>query len=701
MGRDNRKPGFLNSPFLRKTYSQPLAYGVEPTSVTWSPDGMRLAFLWNEDGGLWKDVFVSDADGSLKKITSPELSPPVILEDDEREEDDVSYAERMASGFTELAWLPDGSAIVAIARGRVHLLPIESYSAILWSGQAASTLRVPRRSSSIFFLCEGNVMVMRDGAILQLTSFTKPDRKVRDFSPSPDGNFVALFVEDESEVLKARMPDYMPQKEVCIKENRRHNVGTEPPKRHFGIAEARVAAKCELKQYGIGETFWPYAIDWLPNSSGAVFAISSRDHKTFQLRMMTPIGDITTIYEEFSEPWFPFHGIAVSSCSNFVRFLTFRSGWNQIWETPIAGGEARALTNEKFDIDAFISPLRTDELFFTAYAKTPVDRAVFRLRPGQEPEEVAVRSGCFRVFPNEDAESLALVHSAACAPPQLLRVDGPKTQTIVRCGESIRSELESVHMETHHVPVRNNRSVIARTIKPASFDSSKRYPVVFSCVYAGQAKNQFSRYHPLDVFMANELGYIVIGVDLSASIGYGRDFFFGYHNSLGIIDSDELADTADFFCKQPYVDPERIGIWGGSYGGFLTLMAMSRHPGVFHTGIAWKSVTEWKNYYEWYTSQRLGLPDENQDVYKETSPLSHIKNLQGNLLLVAGMQDDNVLFQDTVWVIQKLIENGKYFDLMIYPRDDHGLTLRHESLPDLMERIAAYFEDKMGVGPTS
>jgi dipeptidyl-peptidase-4 len=662
---------------------------------------MRFAFLWNEVGDMWKDVFVSDADASLKKVTSRDLSPPVNLEDDDREEDDISYAERMAAGFTELAWLPDGSAIVAIARGRVHLLPLEGTSEILWSGQPASSLRISRRCSSIFFICEGNVMVIRDGAILRLTSFMKPDRKVRDFSPSPDGNFIALFVEDESEVLKARMPDYMPQKEVRINENRRHNVGTEPPKRHFGIAEARVSVKCQLQEFGDGETFWPYSIEWLPNSNGAVFAISSRDHKRFQLRHMDPHGQTTTIYEEISEPWFPFHGIAASSCSNFVRFLSFRSGWNQIWEMPIEGGEIRAVTKEGFDIDSFSSPLRTDELFFTAYANTPIDRSVFRIRPGRGPEEIAIRSGCFRVYPNEDGESLALVHSAACAPPQLLRVDGPKMRTILSCGESIRSELESVQIETLRVPVRNNRSVIARTIKPATFDPSKRYPIVFSCVYAGQAKNQFSRYHPLDVFMANELGYIVLGVDLSASIGYGRDFFFGYHHSLGIVDSDELVDVANFFCKLPYVDPERIGVWGGSYGGFLTLMAMSRYPGVFHTGIAWKSVTEWKNYYEWYTSQRLGLPDENQEVYKETSPLSHIDKLQGNLLLVAGMQDDNVLFQDTVWVIQKLIENGKYFDLMVYPRDDHGLTLRHESLPDLMERIAAYFEDKMGVGPTS
>ena len=220
-----------------------------------------------------------------------------------------------------------------------------------------------------------------------------------------------------------------------------------------------------------------------------------------------------------------------------------------------------------------------------------------------------------------------------------------------------------------------------------------------SCVYAGQGKLSFGRYNILDNFMANEMGYILIGVDLRASMGYGRDFFFGYHKKLGIIDSEELVSCADYLKTQPYIDGERIGIWGGSYGGFLTLMAMCNHPGVFHTGISWKPVTDWRNYWDGYTCPRLTRPEDAPDVYKTTSPVFHADKLDGNLLIIHGMLDDNVLFQDAAWMIQKLVEAGKYFDLMIYPRDNHGLDLRHESLPDCMERIAAYFEEHMGLGP--
>ena len=242
-------------------------------------------------------------------------------------------------------------------------------------------------------------------------------------------------------------------------------------------------------------------------------------------------------------------------------------------------------------------------------------------------------------------------------------------------------------------------TIHAKMILPHNFDPSKKYPVILTCVYAGMGKEGFGRYQLLDTYMANEMGYILVGIDLRASIGYGGDFQTGYFKSMGIIDSEECVSCTEYLKKLPYVDGERLGIWGGSYGGFLTLMVMCKYPGVFHTGISWKPVTDWRNYWDSYTGERLTRPVDDPEVFKATSPAFHAEDFEGNLLLVHGMQDDNVLFQDAVWMVQKLIEAGKYFDLMIYPKDDHMLSLRHESLPDIMERFAAYFEDKMGLGP--
>ena len=234
---------------------------------------------------------------------------------------------------------------------------------------------------------------------------------------------------------------------------------------------------------------------------------------------------------------------------------------------------------------------------------------------------------------------------------------------------------------------------------PRDFDPKKKYPAVLRCVYAGQGKMGFGRYNLLDNYMANEMGYILVGIDLRASHGYGHKFAQGYYKSLGIVDSKELVSCAEYLKALPYVDEKRIGVWGGSYGGFLTLMVMCDFPGVFNTGVSWKPVTDWKNYWDSYTAPRLGRPKDDPEIYKATSPVFHAAGLEGNLLLIHGMQDDNVLFQDAAWMIQQLIEKQKYFDLMIYPKDNHGLDLRFESLPDCMERIAAYFEEHMGLGP--
>jgi dipeptidyl-peptidase-4 len=267
--------------------------------------------------------------------------------------------------------------------------------------------------------------------------------------------------------------------------------------------------------------------------------------------------------------------------------------------------------------------------------------------------------------------------------PAFARLPQPKIERIRLRNESDGAELR------------------ATLILPHDFDPSRKYPAVLSCVYAGRGKDAWGRYQVLDAYMANELGYILVGLDLRASTGYGKDFFYGYHKRMGIIDSDEVVSCAQHLRTLPYVDGRRIGIWGGSYGGFLVLMAMCTHPGVFHTGVSWKPVTDWRNYDDDYTAERLTRPADNPDVYQATSPVFHAAGLEGNLLIIHGMQDDNVLFQDCVWMVQRLIEAGKYFDLAVYPRDDHMLGLRRESLPDCMERIAAYFEQHMGLGPVS
>jgi dipeptidyl-peptidase-4 len=498
------------------------------------------------------------------------------------------------------------------------------------------------------------------------------------------------------------MPDYFDADGVSLTELRRHSVGTQPPKRNLAMARVGSDRTVRIVKSELGTSFWPYSVFWTPNGSRALFSVASRAHTEFRILAADPkAGKASSCYSENSMPWFAYVKCAPSCCSQFVYVLTYRSGWRQIWRARIDGAEETCVTSDKFDFLDFEVALKTPEIFATAFASDPLNSSVLRVSHSGKEDVLFSKPGMYRASPNDDGESLAVVHSSVGAPPKLHRTDGPKHALILDAGTRLANVQSAPNLEWVKFELPDGKTVRGKMFLPRQFSEARKYPVVFTSVYANQGKNAFSRYHPLDAYMADELGYVVIAVDLRGSVGYGADFFFGYRDKLGIIDAWELSECARQAREWSFIDSERIGLWGGSYGGFLVLMTMSQYPGLFHSGIAWKSVTEWRNYFEWYTSQRLGLPKSSKGTFDQTSPLTHIANLQGNLLIVAGMRDDNVLFHDTLLVIEKLIEHGKYFDLMIYPQDDHMLDRRHESLPDLMERIASFFEQKMGTGPIS
>ena len=373
-----------------------------------------------------------------------------------------------------------------------------------------------------------------------------------------------------------------------------------------------------------------------------------------------------------------------------------------MYRVPVEGGEPEQITEGDFDVTSFQVPKKGSRLFYGAHAPDPRDLTVYSVPlDGGKPRNVSPGLPSSSVIASDDGKSLAFSASAVMVPTEIYRsINGSKHVQVTKSpltefGKVTKPKLERFEF----VNKSDGKKIYAKMFLPHYFDPGNKYPVVLTCVYAGGGKEGFGRYQMLDTYMANEMKYVLVDIDLRASAGYGGEFQTGYYKKMGIIDSEECVSCAEYLRTPPYVDGDRIGIWGGSYGGFLTLMVMCKHPGVFHTGISWKPVTDWRNYWDSYTGERLERPEDDPEAYRATSPVFHADGLEGNLLLVHAMQDDNVLFQDAAWMMQKLIEAGKYFDLMVYPKDDHVFTLRHESLPDCMERFAAYFEEHMGLGP--
>jgi dipeptidyl aminopeptidase/acylaminoacyl peptidase len=194
-----------------------------------------------------------------------------------------------------------------------------------------------------------------------------------------------------------------------------------------------------------------------------------------------------------------------------------------------------------------------------------------------------------------------------------------------------------------------------------------------------------------------ERGYTVLDFDYRGGAGYGRDYRTDIYRSMGQKDVDGALPAIDYLVREHGIDRKRIGVYGVSYGGFFTLMALFRHPGLFSAGIANAAVTDWAHYQHPWTSRILGVPAGDSASYQISSPINHSAALADPLLITHGLVDDNVQFQDAARLMQKLIEQGKHFEVMVYPTEPH--TIQTEASRRDYVRRAVDFFDRNLLGP--
>jgi dipeptidyl aminopeptidase/acylaminoacyl peptidase len=211
--------------------------------------------------------------------------------------------------------------------------------------------------------------------------------------------------------------------------------------------------------------------------------------------------------------------------------------------------------------------------------------------------------------------------------------------------------------------------------------------------YATSVLKQWGSYQDLRFVFNNYLahkGYVVLEMDYRGSTNYGRDWRSGVYLDMGGPDLEDVLGGVDYLKSLKNIDTTQIGIWGWSYGGFMTAMAMFRAPNVFQAGAAFSGVYDWENYNADYTDERLTTPSENPEAYRRSSPIYFSNQLKNHFLLVHGIVDDNVMFQDAVQLAEKLIHEGKPFEEAFYPEESHAYV-RDESLRDAFGRADRFF----------
>jgi dipeptidyl aminopeptidase/acylaminoacyl peptidase len=446
----------------------------------------------------------------------------------------------------------------------------------------------------------------------------------------------------------------------------------------------------------------------------AVAAARSADNKDrWYVTVDADTGKTRVIDALHDDAWVRETGFGTSSIDFLpddrrISFLSERDGWMHVYTLDVAAESAKPvqLTSGKWEVTS--AELSSDgrRFYLTTTEAHPGERHLYSVSiDGGERTKITSMAGSNDATVSPDDSTLALVHSYSNRPPEVFlmpnRAGAAARQVTVTPTEEWRS-FNWIDPKILTFKARDGVDVYARLFTPEMIGArrdSSRPGVVFvhGAGYLQNAHRYWSTYFREYMFhnLLASRGYVVLDVDYRASSGYGRDWRAAIYRHMGGKDLDDIVDAAKYLAAKEQVNPRRIGVYGGSYGGFITLMAMFTAPDVFAAGAALRPVTDWAHYNHGYTSNILNVPQKDAEAYRKSSPIYFAEGLRGALLICHGMVDTNVHFQDSVRLAQRLIELRKeHWELAVYPVENHAFT-EETSWADEYKRILHLFEENL------
>ncbi|HSO22433.1 MAG TPA: DPP IV N-terminal domain-containing protein [Chondromyces sp.] len=666
------------------------------SGVTWLPDGEQFIYftskgrertLWraSTDGG--EAVRLSDWTAVMKELGEQRST---------YEKAAMSDPNSSASGRTRPVLSPDGASLVGGHAGDLYLFDLKTGTARFLTGDAEQEI-FPAFSpdgSSLGFVKDGDIyrLELATGVVHRVTN--RGDNRYelngvadwvyeeelgveRAYWWSPDGARIAFLQFDERPVgVVPITSDSMPYPE--LEEQRYPKAGTANPIVRLGIV-GRDGGEALWLDTGDGEHYLPRA-GWTPNGEVWLQRLN-RDQTVLELMVADPsTGAVRTLVTDTDPAW-----IDLSDDLHFLadgRFVwsSERDGWRHLSLHAADGSQLRRLSSGDWEVEAVVGVDRDEEaVFFTANRDDRRQYNIYRveLATGELRRVGASQHGAHSGTLSPAGTHLVDEWSALDTPPRadLLDREGTLVERVWESG----SELEGwdlLPIERVLVTTRDGTELDALLIRPRGFDPEKKYPVL-QYVYGGPhsqltADRWGGSVHHTYRLLA-DMGMAVFLVDNRGTAGRGHAFETAVFRRLGQLEVADQVDAARWLQSQPWVDPARIGVYGGSYGGYMTLMCLFTAPEVFSAGIAYAPVTDWRLYDSIYTERYMDTPQDNPEGYTQGAPLTHAAKLEGALLLGHGSMDNNVHFQNTLQLIGELGEADKAFELVVYPRTRHGV----------------------------
>lgn len=385
-----------------------------------------------------------------------------------------------------------------------------------------------------------------------------------------------------------------------------------------------------------------------------------------------------------------------------IYFQSEATGYSHLYLLNVTDGSKKQLTKGNFEVfDPKIS--KNGKFWYLTTSEVDPGERHFYMMPimGGKMEKLTTLTGNNDSYLSPDEKKIAILYSYSNKPWELyLQMNEPKAQSKqLTFGQS--EEFKAYNWRDPQIvrfKAEDGAMVPARLYKPEAGKSNGAAIIfVHGAGYLQNVHKWWSSYFREFMFhnLLTDLGYTVLDIDYRGSAGYGRDWRTGIYRHMGGKDLSDHVDGAKYLVDEHGIDKERIGIYGGSYGGFITLMGMFTKPEVFKSGAALRAVTDWAHYNHGYTSNILNEPFNDPIAFKRSSPIYFAEGLKGNLLIAHGMVDVNVHFQDVVRLAQRLIELGKdNWEMAVYPVEDHGFV-EPSSWTDEYKRILKLFNDTL------
>ena len=382
-----------------------------------------------------------------------------------------------------------------------------------------------------------------------------------------------------------------------------------------------------------------------------------------------------------------------------IFYQSEETGYSHLYLLDVDSGNKRAITSGKWEVREATLSNDGNYFYLTTNTTHPGNRDFYKLEISTgKLIPILTKSGAHEVVLSPDQTMMLVRYSYKNIPWELYVSKNESQPTLEKITNSVTKSFNQYKWRDPEVitfAAKDGHKVYARLYTPDVKKKNKAAVIfVHGAGYLQNAHNFWSNYHREYMFhnLLADKGYTVLDIDYRGSDGYGRDVRTGIYRHMGGLDLSDHVDGRKFLIEKQGIDAGRIGIYGGSYGGFITLMALLTEPGKFKAGAALRSVTDWAHYNHGYTSNILNFPETDTVAYKRSSPIYFAKNLQDKLVMLHGMVDDNVQFQDVVRLSQRFIETGKKnWDLAVYPVESHGFVKTY-SWVDEYRRILELFE---------